>query len=467
MNPSAAALFLTATATLAACAPARGGDARDSGPDSKPKRPNIVLILADDVGWGDIGFNGRKSWDTPNLDRLAAQGVTLRRFYAGAVVCAPSRGVLMTGKYTIHAGVSRNNDDLPAEQTTIAEALKARGYDTALFGKWHHGKPPAGQPGYTHPLDQGFDEFFGFTDAVDAWQKFPEKLWEGREQVPVSGYADDLFAARGVEFIRRHEASDRPFFLYLPLISGHFLIQAPEDEVAKHLGRFPERENRKPLYATYAAQITRLDRHVGQVMEALDAAGLADDTLLVFTSDHGATFESGNQGTSAFHDSNAPFRGQKRTVWEGGIRVPACARWPGHIPAGSESAAPMHMADLFPTFCDATGLPPEPALGLDGVDLLPLWTADHPVACPERTLFWEWRSEGSNQLAAMRGRFKLVVTEGGKPELFDVEADPAERRNVAASHPLAAQALHKELKAWLATEPQSPVPPVAAGSAAR
>src|SRR3954453_22596191 len=185
------------------------------------KRPNVILIVADDLGWGDVGFNGRTAWQTPNLDRLAARGMTFTRFYAAAVVCAPSRGALLTGKDTIHNGVCRNNDDLPAAEVTIAEALKARGYATALFGKWHHGKPPVGAKSYVHPMDQGFDEFFGFTDATHAWQKFPRELWDGREMTPVSGYSDDMFTDRAVDFLRRQKKAGKPFFLYVPYINSH------------------------------------------------------------------------------------------------------------------------------------------------------------------------------------------------------------------------------------------------------
>ncbi len=301
-------------------------------------KPNIVLIFADDLGWGDVSFNGRKEWETPHLDRLASQGMILKRFYTSAVVCAPSRGALLTGKYTIHSGVSRNNDDLPSAQVTIAEALKSQGYATALFGKWHHGKPPEGQKTYTHPMDQGFDEFFGFTDAVHAWEKFPKTLWQGRERIPVEGYADDLFTEHAIDFLQRRK--DGPFFLYVPFTTSHFHIEAPEEEIAKHKGKFPEDDPDAPLNATYAAMVTRLDTNVGRIMKTLDDQGLAKNTLVVFTSDHGATFEAGNRGTSASLDSNAPFRGQKRTLWEGGIRVPSlCAGpgtfRPGRIPARS------------------------------------------------------------------------------------------------------------------------------------
>lgn len=412
------------------------------------KRPNILLILADDLGWGDVGFNGRTEWATPNLDRLGARGTIFKRFYTAAVVCAPSRAALLTGKATIHDGVSRNEDDLPARETTIAEALKAQGYATALFGKWHHGQPRAGQSSYVHPMDQGFDEFFGFTDARHAWEKFPEKLWEGRELKPVSGHSDDLFADRAVDFLRRHKGG--PFFLYVPFINSHFNIEAPAEEVALHKGKYPEADPSRPLRATYAAMVTRLDKNVGRILAALDELGLAEDTLVVFTSDHGATFESGNLGTSNFLDSNRPFRGQKRTLWEGGIRVPAVVSWPGHVPAGAVSNEVVHMTDVFPTLLAASGASPEPAWRVDGANLLPVWTGQSQA--PERTLFWEWRSEGANQLAAMRGRYKLVVTNGGRPELFDVEADPAERRNALPEHAELARDLQKALKEWLATE---------------
>jgi arylsulfatase A len=411
------------------------------------KGPNVVLIYADDLGWGDVGFNGRKEWSTPNLDRLAGQGTTFRRFYTAAVVCAPSRAAMLTGKATIHCGVSRNNDDLPAKEVTIAEALKARGYSTALFGKWHRGAARKGV-GPVHPMDQGFDEFFGFTDAQHAWEQFPEELYEGRDLKPVTGYANDLFTDRAVDYLQRHK--DGPFFLYLPYIATHFHIEAPADEVELHKGKFAEVDPTRPLNATYAAMVTRLDRNVGRVLAALEDLKLAGETIVIFASDHGATFESGNQGTSNFHDSNRPFRGQKRTLWEGGVRVPGVVRWPGHVPSGVASDEVIRTTDLLPTLLAAAGSEPDPAWKVDGLNVLPAILGKGHV--PERTLFWEWRSEGGNQIAAMRGRYKLVVVNDGTPELFDVEADPAERRNAIAEHPELAGKLRSELKAWLATE---------------
>src|SRR5262249_15509695 len=202
--------------------------------------------------------------------------------------------------------------------------------------------------------------------------------------------------------------------------------------------------------ATYAAMATRLDANVGHVVQALDDLGLASQTLIVFSSDHGATFERGNQGTSNALDSNFPFRGQKRTLWEGGVRVPTLVCWPGQIPAGGTSSAIGKTTDLFPTFLTASGASIDPAWHIDGVNLLPVWTGQ--AQAPERTLFWEWRNEGSNQLAALRGDLKLVVTNSGRPELFNVVADPGERRNIIADYPDLANELRGALGAWLATE---------------
>ncbi len=414
-----------------------------------PQRPpNVVLILADDLGWADVGFNGRKEWRTPHLDRLAAQGTVFRRWYVAGVVCAPSRAALLTGRYGIHNGVVANNDDLPDEEVTIAEALKRQGYATALFGKWHHGRPRPGRTVYVHPMDQGFDEFYGFTNARDAWEHFPKQLWNGREQKPVQGYAATLFTDRGIDFARRHR--NRPFFLYLPYIETHLHIEAPPEDVAPFRGRFKERDPKHPLNATYAAMVTRLDREIGRLLAALDDLGLRENTLVLFSSDHGATFEAGNRGTSAFHDSNRPFRGQKRTLWEGGIRVPAAARWPGMIPAGRVSDEIVHMIDLLPTCLAAAGAAPDPGRPPDGRNILPVLMGKERA--PERTLFWEWRAEGYQQLAAMRGDFKLVITGGNRPELLNVEEDPSERRTLAAEYPEVTQRLERELREWLATE---------------
>jgi len=412
------------------------------------RAPNILLIVADDLGWGDVGFNGREEWTTPNLDRLAAHGVVLKRCYSAAPICGPSRGAYLTGKYTIHTGVRRNDQDLPTEEVTIAEALKHRGYTSGLFGKWQHGKPRSGRDSYVHPMDQGFDEFFGYTDSYDALEKFPVQLWRGRERVRVSGYADDLITDRALDFLDRHK--NGPFFLNVSYLAPHFTIAAPEEEIARLKGKVPDADPAQPRNATYAAMITRMDWNIGRLIEALERLHLVQDTLIVFASDNGATFEFGNQGASAALDSNRPLRGHKRTLWEGGIRVPGLVCWPGKIPAGQVCHENVHLADLLPTLVAAAGGTLDAAWHIDGSNVLPLWTG-HGHA-PDRTLFWEWQSEGADQLAALRGDFKLMIARGGKPELYDIAADPGERRDLSATHPQRVKQLQSELEGWIATE---------------
>src|SRR4051812_25361971 len=269
--------------------------------------PNFVILLADDLGYADVGFDGRTDWPTPNLDAFAKQGTIFRRWYTAAVVCAPSRAALMTGRYSIHNGVCGNGSlDLPSEEVTIAEALKPAGYATALFGKWHHGAPRPGDKTYTHPMDQGFDEFFGFTDAVHAWQKFPTQLWDGREMKPSEGYADPLFTNHAIDFIKRQKKE--PSFMYVPFICSHGIPAAPAEEIEPSKGKFREKSTTKPVNAIYAAEVTRMDRDIGRILKTLDDADLNKDTIVIFSSDHGATFEKLAEGASVYFDSNRPFR---------------------------------------------------------------------------------------------------------------------------------------------------------------
>jgi arylsulfatase A-like enzyme len=415
---------------------------------AQPRPPNIIILLCDDLGYADLGFNGRKDWQTPNLDALAHQGTIFRRWYTAAAVCAPSRAALMTGRYSIHNGVTANHSyDLPADEVTIAQALKPHGYATALFGKGHHGHARPGSKTYTHPMDRGFDEFFGFTDAKEAWQKFPKKLWDGREEKPVQGYADTLFADHTVDFIQRHK--DQPFFIYTPFIATHGVVEAPENDIAEHNGHFKEKDPAHPYNAIYAAEVTRLDKEVARILKTLDDLNLANDTIVIFSSDHGATFENIEKGASIAHDSNYPFRGQKRTLWEGGVHVPGVVRWPGHVPSGVESQELIHMIDLFPTLLAAAGVQPNPAWHIDGVNLLDTWLGKSPS--PDRTIFWEWDADGNLQYAAMHHNLKLIITSKNLPEMYDVVKDPSERIDIKTDHPKETKALHEQLTAWLST----------------
>jgi arylsulfatase A-like enzyme len=433
----------TAGLILAAAALLGPADARAWG----QKRPNIVLIVADDLGWGDVGYQGRDDWRTPRLDQLASRGATLPRCYSSAPICGPSRAGLLTGKAPSRIGVRGNSQDLPRAETTLAEALGPLGYRSAAIGKWHQGKvTPAGQgDGPSNPLDQGFGTFLGFLDTVHAWEKFPKTLCQGRDKIAVSGYADDLFTDHAIEFLR--EPSDAPFFLYLAYTAPHFNIEAPADEVALHLPSKLDADPSRPTRATYAAMITRLDRNVGRVLDELEAQGRTGETIVVFTSDNGATFESGNLGTSRALDSNRPFRGQKRTLWEGGVRVPGLIVWPGHIPAGSTLDAPASHLDLFPTLVAAAG-GDTPAGNVDGIDLLPALTgAGTPL--PDRPIFWEWRQEGTDQTAVLVGRSKLIALKDQRPELYDVVSDPSERLDRASEDQETVETLQELLDEWL------------------
>lgn len=408
--------------------------------------PNIILIFADDLGWGDVGFNGRKTWETPNLDRIAREGMLFRRFYTGGVVCTPSRAVLLTGRYTIHNGVTMNNQTLPPQEVTIAEALKPAGYATAHFGKWHLSRMNDTQP--THPLDQGFDEFFGFIGGKHAWEKFPDRLVEGREMKPSQGYGDTLFTDRTLDFIERKK--DQPFFVYLAYTASHGVVEAPQEEIDRLRGRFEEIDPSKPINATYAAMITQMDAEIGRILDKLVDLKLDENTMIVFTSDHGATFERIQQGGTYYHDSNHPLRGQKRTLWEGGIRVPGAVRWPARIAPGQVSDEVVHMIDLMPTFCAGAGIEPEAAWKLDGVSLLDVLTRGGKLEL--RTIFFEWRAEGMDQTAAIRGDLKLILTGGNRPETFNVVLDPSERKTIHAIERETTQRLQRELRAWLETE---------------
>jgi arylsulfatase A-like enzyme len=273
-------------------------------------------------------------------------------------------------------------------------------------------------------------------------------MWFGREKKPVHGNAETLFTDDAIDFVRRHK--DQPFFLYLAHVAPHFKIEAPEEDVARFRGKFPEKDPAKPSNATYAAMVSHLDAEIGRFLAALDELGLAENTLVVFSSDHGATFENGNQGACNFFDSNRPFRGGKRSVNEGGIRVPSIVRWPGHVPAGQTSEELVHNIDVLPTFLAAAGGTPDAAWKVDGADMLPVW--EGKAKGPDRTLFWEWRTEGRNMLAAMHGDMKLVVLPENPPELYDVVKDPGERRNVFEEFDPVTKRLKSDLDAWLATE---------------
>jgi arylsulfatase len=421
--------------------------------DDSSRRPNIVLILADDLGYGELGCYGQKKIRTPHLDRLAANGLRFTQFYAGNAVCAPSRCVLMTGKHAGHAFVRDNRTvgregqyPIPADSVTIAKVLRSKGYATGAMGKW--GLGPPGSEG--DPTKQGFDLFFGYNCQGHAHNHYPTYLWRNDKHVELEGntggdtgkqYSHDLFEAEALRFIRANK--DRPFFLYVPFTVPHLALQVPEDSLAEYAGKWEDppykggkgyRPHPRPR-AAYAAMITRLDRSVGRIVALLDELGLGRQTLVCFSSDNGPTHDGGGGSDSEFFESAGPLRGLKGSLYEGGIRVPFIARRTGTIQPGTTSELPCAFCDLLPTFCEIAGA--EATKDTDGISFLPTLLGKggqkrHPF------LYWEFPSYGGQQAVRMgawkgirRGLSKGVI----KTELYNLARDLGEKTDVAADHP--------------------------------
>ncbi len=416
--------------------------------------PNILFIQADDLGYGDLSVAGQSRFSTPNIDRLAREGTRFTQYYAGSTVCAPSRAALMTGRHSGHAAIRGNGGPevgdvpLPASEVTVAEVLKAAGYRTAIIGKWGLGQP--GSSGM--PDRQGFDLAFGFLDQRHAHRQFTDYLWRNGERVPVSltgDYANDLFTREAGAFIAQADA--RPFFLYLNYTVPHAEERVPADSMAPFLGKFEERpfvnaaadgrqtgarpdgpslgyRSQPAPNAAFAAMITRMDRDIGRLVELLRAQGLDRRTLVIFTSDNGPHREGG--ADPAFFHSAGPLRGIKRDLYEGGIRVPMIARWPGTVPAGRLSDQVWAHWDMLPTLAAlARATPPT---GLDGVSMAAVLRGGRTV--PHAPLYWEFHERGFQQAVRM-GRWKALRLKSDAPlELYDLEADLGEQHDVSAAH---------------------------------
>ncbi len=415
-------------------------------------KPNIIFIMADDLGYADIGAFGQTRIRTPHIDRLAAEGIKLTDFYAGSVVCAPSRSCLMTGLHTGHTRVRGNSSKatgqrvpLLPENTTVAEVLKTAGYATGIMGKWG-----LGDPGTTGtPNRKGFDHWFGYLNQRNAHLYYPEFLWRNEEKVILEdnfneqrgSYSHDLIATEALGFIREHK--DQPFFLYLPFTIPHVELLVPEDSLKKYKGAFPEpnpfiqtpgehRHTQMTPRAAYAAMITRMDRDIGRIMALLKELGIDDDTLVIFTSDNGAGRGSGYDPD--FFQSNGPLRGYKSDVYEGGIRVPGVARWPGNIKPGSVSDHPVTFWDFLPTATDIAGA--QVPAGLDGISFLPTLLGEDSRQRKHEFLYWEFATSRQSSQAVRMGDWKAVrLTPTSPTELYDLSTDVGEKRNVAARHP--------------------------------
>jgi len=431
-------------------------------------RPNIVLIVADDLGYGELGCYGQQIIETPRLDELARQGMRFTQFYSGAPVCAPARCVLMTGKHSGHAAIRNNHkpqgfqklrerygwefpgqQPLPAGELTIAELLKERGYATAGFGKWGLGH--VGTSG--DPNRQGFDLFYGYLCQTHAHNHYPEFLWRNDQKEALPGndatltgdtYSQDKFTEEALRFVREvAAATDKPFFLYLPFTIPHLSIQVPESSLAQYEGKIPEAPHqhgsgyqRHPSpRAGYAAMVSHMDRDIGRIIDLLEELALSDDTLILFTSDNGPTFKRLGGADSDFFNSSGPLRGRKGMVYEGGIRVPLIARWPGRIPEGREAEHVAAFWDVLPTLCEITGT--EAPDDIDGISFVPtLFGAEGQRK--HDYLYWEFPSYGYQQ-AVRSGDWKAVrhnvQRDDSRFELYNLHHDLGEAHNVAAEHP--------------------------------
>jgi arylsulfatase A-like enzyme len=408
-------------------------------------RPNLVLIVTDDLGYGDLGCYGQEQLATPNIDRLAAEGRRYTQFYAGSTVCAPSRCVLMTGLHTGHALIRGNGkQDLRPEDETLAEVLHAAGYRTGCFGKWGIGHE--GTDGM--PTRQGFDRFFGYLDQSHAHNYYPSFLIDGERRVALDNvvpnegeygqgvasekrqYSHDLIMDRALSFL--DEESDAPFFLYLPWTLPHANNQAGKAGMeVPELGSFAERDWPAPEQG-FAAMLALIDRDVGRVLAKLEATGQASDTLVLFTSDNGPHNEGGHD--AEFFESRGPLRGTKRSLTEGGIRVPLIARWPGQVAAGSVSAHIGAFQDFLPTFAELARAADHLPARHDGLSFAPDLLARGEQRSHEY-LYWAFYEGGCAQ-ALRVGRWKAVQQPfKSAVRLYDLDADLGENEDVAAQHP--------------------------------
>lgn len=415
--------------------------------------------MADDLGVHDLGAYGQQQIKTPEIDHLAKEGTRFTQFYAGASVCAPSRSVLVTGLHTGHTRVRGNMSKvggvvgesgekgrvpLKDEDVTIAEVLKSAGYATGITGKWGLGE---GHNSGT-PNRQGFDQWFGYLNQNQAHSYYQKSIWLNEEKFDLVGnldgqktqYTHDLFTGFALNFIRTHQA--RPFFLYLPFTIPHATHEVPE------LGEYASQDWPQEAKA-YAAMVTRLDQHVGLILDLLDELKLRDNTVAFFCSDNG--------GPAPFQDifeTNGELRGKKGQVYEGGLRAPMIVRWPGHVKPDVVSDAVWYLADVLPTLADIAGVEAPPAL--DGVSVVPTLQG-RSQDLSNRYLYWEQTSNGFEQAVRFRNWKAIRHQWGGSIELYDLKNDPSERSNVAESNSQVLQLIEEYLKTAHVESPDWPV----------
>ncbi len=417
------------------------------------KRPNVIFILADDLGYAELGSYGQKKVRTPNLDKLAAEGMRFTNHYCGQAVCAPSRCVLMTGKHTGHAYIRNNKPvngyqlPIPADTLTIAEVFKRNGYAAGCVGKWGLGGPDT----EGRPNNQGFDLFYGNLGQVQAHWYYPPHLWKNDQKIELEGnyrdygehYSHDLMTKEALQFIRDNKK--KPFFLYAAYLIPHVSLQAPDDSLDEYraldwpetptTGSAPGYTGCAEPKATYAAMITRMDRDVGRIMTLLKNLDLDKDTIVMFSSDNGATYCCGVD--YKFFESAGSLKGLKGSLYEGGVRTPLIARWPGKIKPGVVSDHISAFWDFFPTCCDLIG--EKAPDDIDGISYLPTLLGKGYQQRQHEYLYWEFPAYGYQQCVRM-GKWKGYrkdVRNNSDPdlELYDLENDIGESTNLASQHP--------------------------------
>jgi arylsulfatase len=444
----------------------------------KPAKPNVIFILADDLGSAELGCYGQKKIRTPNLDRVAAEGMRFTQFYAGSPVCAPSRCCLMTGKHGGHAFIRNNSEvkpegqtPIPDDEVTIAELFKKQGYATGAIGKW--GLGPPGSTG--DPLKQGFDLFFGYNCQRHAHNHYPTYLWRNDQRITLDGndggrtgkqFSHDLFEAEALKFIREHK--DRPFFLYLPFTIPHLAIQVPDDSLAEYRGKWddPPYDGKKGYQphpaprAGYAAMITRMDRSVGRILDLLRELKLDNNTLVMFSSDNGPTHGGVGGSDSVFFESAGPLRDWKGSVYEGGIRVPFLARWPGQIKSGTVSDLPAYFPDVMPTLMEIVGAAGSVPKDIDGLSFAPTLLGQPEKQRRHEYLFWDFTGYGGQQavrLGDWKGVRRNLQKGPSKLELYNLKDDVGEQRDVADKHPEIVQRIETILRTARVPSKQFPL----------
>ncbi|MCG9792283.1 arylsulfatase [Flavobacterium algicola] len=430
------------------------------GQKIEQEKPNIIYIVADDMGYGDLGVYGQQKIKTPILDQMASEGIQFTQHYAGSTVCGPSRVSLMTGKHMGHSSVRGNPKwtatgnpiDIKSEEITVAEELKRAGYRTGVIGKW--GLAEASDE--SMPLNQGFDYFYGYRDHGTAHHYYPEVLWEnnrsfktGNSTMEKKGtYSHDTFVGKAKEFVNTNKS--KPFFLYLAFTIPHYELTVPEDskEQYKHLNWDERTLKVKPNEgyqhdadgnATYAGMISRLDRDIGDLLKLLKSLNLDDNTIIIFTSDNGPEYDTN------FFNSNGDLKGRKRDLYEGGIRIPFIARWPGHIKPSTKTEHISAFWDFLPTVCEIAGIKPTDAT-IDGISYLPTLLSNDKKQQKHEYLYWEFNENKGPIQAIRKGEWKAVKYLNKPLELYNLLNDIRETTSVADANPLVVKEMLDILK---------------------